>query len=127
LDIYSLRPFQWHKERNKARRFDSSNRLLNFRESRRTPSLHFWEWELHSPTLPKVGLWQSPLIHHLPQSHMKWQLEISLPTFVMTSQQWGHVLWVVMGSGCIANIYITFCKLWCIVIRKNFIHFLTWS
>jgi len=56
LDIYASRAFHWYKERIKARRFDPSNRLLSFRESRRTPSVHFWEWELHSPTLPKVGL-----------------------------------------------------------------------
>ncbi len=39
LDIYSLIPFQWHKERIKKKRFDPSNRLLSFRKSRRTPSL----------------------------------------------------------------------------------------
>jgi len=39
LDIYAPRSFQWHKERSNARRFDPSNRLLNFRESQRTPSL----------------------------------------------------------------------------------------
>jgi len=60
LDIYTSRAFHWYKTREKARRFDPSNRLLNFRESRRSPSLHFWEWELHSPTLPKVGLRQTP-------------------------------------------------------------------
>jgi hypothetical protein len=39
LDIYTSRPFQCHKERINARRFVPSNRLLRFRESRRTPSL----------------------------------------------------------------------------------------
>jgi len=56
LDIYASRAFHLYKEQIKASRFDPSNRLLSFWESRRTPSFHFWEWELHSPTLPKVGL-----------------------------------------------------------------------
>ncbi len=45
LDIYTLRYFQWYEERTDVRRFDPSNRLLNFRESRRTPSL------------PLLGVW----------------------------------------------------------------------
>jgi len=39
LGIYTSRPFHWHKERINARRFNPSNCLLNFWESRRTPSL----------------------------------------------------------------------------------------
>ncbi len=50
LDIYIWRPFQWYQERTDARIFDPSNRLLIFRESRRTPSSHFWECGLHPHT-----------------------------------------------------------------------------
>jgi hypothetical protein len=39
LGIYTSRAFHWYKERNKARRFDPSNCLLSFWESRKTPSL----------------------------------------------------------------------------------------
>ncbi len=49
-DTYSSRSFHFYKERTKARRFDPSNRLLSFREFRRTPFSHFWECELHSHT-----------------------------------------------------------------------------
>jgi hypothetical protein len=50
FDIYTLRPFQWHQERSNARRFDPYNRTLSFRESRRTPTSHFWECGLHPHT-----------------------------------------------------------------------------
>jgi hypothetical protein len=50
LVIYASRAFHLYKEFTKARRFDPSNRLLNFWESRRTPFSHFWECELHSHT-----------------------------------------------------------------------------
>ncbi len=50
LDIYTSRPFQWHKERSNARRFDPCTRALSFRESRRTPTSHFWECGLHLHT-----------------------------------------------------------------------------
>jgi len=50
LDIYTSRPFQWYKEHPNTRCFDSCNRALTFRESRRTPSAHFWECEFHSHT-----------------------------------------------------------------------------
>jgi len=48
-----------------------------FQKSQRTPSLHFWEWELHYPTLPKVGLrhgksWDNPCSKpHSPYEHMR--------------------------------------------------------
>jgi hypothetical protein len=51
LDIYTSRPFQWYKEHVKARCFGLPNRLLSFRESRRTPNSHFREWEFDTPTL----------------------------------------------------------------------------
>ncbi len=56
LDIYTSRPFQWHKEHSNARRFDPWNRALNFWESQKTPTFHFWECGLHPHTYPKVGL-----------------------------------------------------------------------
>jgi len=58
LDIYTSRPFQRYKENLKARFFALCCRALKLRESRRTPSSHFWECESHPHTLPKVGLWQ---------------------------------------------------------------------
>jgi len=63
LDIYISRPFQWYIKHLKARCFDLLKRLFNFWESWRTPSSHFWEWEFHTPTQPKVGLrhrWSDP-------------------------------------------------------------------
>jgi hypothetical protein len=59
LDIYTSRPFQRYKEHLKASCFDLYCRALKLRESRRTPSSHFWECESHPHTLPKVGLWHS--------------------------------------------------------------------
>jgi len=56
LDIYTSRPFQRYKEHRKARCFSLYCRALKLRESRRTPSSHFWECEFHLHTLPKVGL-----------------------------------------------------------------------
>jgi hypothetical protein len=56
LDIYTSRPFQWHKEHLNARRFDPWSRALNFWESRETPTSHFWECGLHLHIYPKVGL-----------------------------------------------------------------------
>jgi hypothetical protein len=58
LDIYTPRPFQWHKEHSNARRFDPWNWALHFWESRKTPTSHFWECGLHPHTYPKVGLRQ---------------------------------------------------------------------
>jgi hypothetical protein len=58
LDIYTLRPFQWHKEHSNARRFDPWNRALSFREFWKTPTSHFWECGFHPHTYPKVGLRQ---------------------------------------------------------------------
>jgi hypothetical protein len=60
LDIYISRPFQRYKEYANARCFDRCNQALTFRESRRTPSSHFWECEFHPHTYPKVGLRQYP-------------------------------------------------------------------
>jgi len=56
LDIYTSRDFHWYKERTKARRFDPSNCLLSFHESRRTPFSHFWECELPFHTWPQSGV-----------------------------------------------------------------------
>jgi hypothetical protein len=58
FDIYTLRPFQHYKEHLKARCFSLCCRALKLRESRRTPSSHFWECESHPHTCPKVGLQQ---------------------------------------------------------------------
>ncbi len=58
LDIYTSRPFQWHKEHSNARCFDPWNRAMNFWEFRKTPTSHFWECGLHLHTYPKVGLRQ---------------------------------------------------------------------
>jgi hypothetical protein len=50
LDIYTSRPFQWHQEHLNARCFGPSTRALNFWESQRTPSSHFWECRFHPHT-----------------------------------------------------------------------------
>jgi hypothetical protein len=50
LDICTSRPFQWHQKHPNARCFGPSTRALNFRESWRTPSSHFWECGLHPHT-----------------------------------------------------------------------------
>ncbi len=49
-DIYTSRPFQLYKEHSNARCFDPWTRALNFQESQRTPSSHFWECEFHPHT-----------------------------------------------------------------------------
>jgi hypothetical protein len=54
--IYTSGPFQWYKEHLNVRCFDPCNQALNFWESRRTPSSHFWECEFHPHTCLKVGL-----------------------------------------------------------------------
>jgi hypothetical protein len=56
LDIYTSRPFQRYKEHPKERCFGPCNQALNFWESRRTPSSHFWECEFHPHTCLKVRL-----------------------------------------------------------------------
>jgi hypothetical protein len=48
LNIYTSRPFQWYKKHPNVRCFVPCNQALNFWESRRTPSPHFWECEFHS-------------------------------------------------------------------------------
>ncbi len=50
LNIYTSRPFQWYQEHSNVRCFDPCNQALSFRESRRTPSSHFWECEFHPRT-----------------------------------------------------------------------------
>jgi len=50
LDIYTSRTFHWYKEHLNVRFFDPCNQALNFRESQRTPSPHFWECEFHPHT-----------------------------------------------------------------------------
>jgi hypothetical protein len=62
LDIYTLRAFQWYKERHKPSRFDPSNLSLTFRESTTTPSpkvgVALGVWCLtpsHSPSLTGVS------------------------------------------------------------------------
>jgi hypothetical protein len=50
LNIYNSRPFQRCKENLKARCFSLCCRALKLRESRRTPSSHFWECESHPHT-----------------------------------------------------------------------------
>ncbi len=57
-DIYTSRPFQRYKKYLKETCFDLWNRALKSRESRRTPSSHFWECESHPHTYLKVGLRQ---------------------------------------------------------------------
>ncbi len=60
LDIYTSKPFQRYKEHLNMRCFDPCNKALNFWESKRTPSSHFWECEFHPHTCLKVGLRQKP-------------------------------------------------------------------
>jgi hypothetical protein len=50
LDIYTSRPFQWYEEHPYAKCFDPWIRTLNFWESRRIQSSHFWEYEFHPDT-----------------------------------------------------------------------------
>jgi hypothetical protein len=60
LDIYTSRTFQRYKKHFNERCFDPWNQALNLRESRSTPSSHFWECEFHHHTCLKVGLRHSP-------------------------------------------------------------------
>jgi hypothetical protein len=65
------------------------------------------------------GITSSTLVHFLAQNNMRWRLEISWIALVLTSYKWWQVLWVVRGSGCIANISISSYKMWCIVAKQN--------
>jgi hypothetical protein len=58
FDIYAWRPFQWHQKHLNARCFGPYYRILNIRESRRTPSPQLWECWASPPHLAKVGLRQ---------------------------------------------------------------------
>ncbi len=58
FDMYASRPFQRYKEHLKARCFDACNRVLSFRESRRTPKSPFRECEWRPHNSLKVGLRQ---------------------------------------------------------------------
>ncbi len=55
LDIYTSRPFQRYKKHQQARCFSFCCRTLKLRESWRTPSSHFWEYESHPHICPKWG------------------------------------------------------------------------
>jgi len=56
LGIYTSRTFHWYKEHFNARCFDPWIWALSFRESRRTPTSHFWGCEFHPHTYPKSGV-----------------------------------------------------------------------
>jgi hypothetical protein len=56
LDIYTLRPFQWHQEHLKARCFGPCCRAPNIRESQRTPTPDFSKCWASPPHLAKVGV-----------------------------------------------------------------------
>jgi hypothetical protein len=73
LDIDTSRPLQWHKKHSNARRFDPWNWTLNFWESRKTPTSHFWECGFHPHTYPKVGLrhQNTPITKH---SKLDWNV-----------------------------------------------------
>jgi hypothetical protein len=64
LDIYTLRPFQWHQEHPKARCFGPFCRALNIRESRRTPTPDFSKCWASPPHLAKVGVRQLFIFTH---------------------------------------------------------------
>ncbi len=51
FDIYASRPFQWHQEHLNVRCFGPCYWNLNIRESRRTPSPHFFQVLGFTPTL----------------------------------------------------------------------------
>jgi hypothetical protein len=51
FDIYASRPFQWDQEHPNARCFGPCCRALNIRESRRTPTPHFFQVLGFTPTL----------------------------------------------------------------------------
>jgi len=51
FDIYASRPFQWHQEHLNARCFGPCCWTLNIRESRRTPTPHFFQVLGFTPTL----------------------------------------------------------------------------
>jgi hypothetical protein len=55
LDIYALRPFQWHQEHLNARCFGPFYWNLKIQESQRTRSPQLWECEFHPHTWPKWG------------------------------------------------------------------------
>jgi len=56
FDIYASRPFQRHQEHSNARCFGPCCRVLNIRESRRTPTPHFFQVLGFTSHLVKVGL-----------------------------------------------------------------------
>ncbi len=97
LDIYSLIPFQWHKERIKKKRFDPSNRLLSFRKSRRTPSLPLLGVGIAFSHFAQSGVatsWAYAVSKHL----IHWlYLEI-----VLEPNQWYDAMGVWLGSSTIS-------------------------
>jgi len=60
FDIHASRPFQWHQEHINTRCFRPCCRILNIRESRRTPNPQLWECWASPPHLAKVGSRQVP-------------------------------------------------------------------
>jgi hypothetical protein len=71
LDIYVSRPFQWHQEHPNARCFAPRCRVLNIRESWRTPNPHFSKCWASPPHLTKLGLRQFPKCNPF---HPRWKL-----------------------------------------------------
>ncbi len=86
LDIYTSRPFHWYKNHFNARCFDPWTWALNFRESRRTPTSHFWECGLHPHTYPKVG------VRHRLKIEGNWITEVYENNSKMTSSTWNACL-----------------------------------
>jgi hypothetical protein len=82
LGIYTSRPFHWYKRHTNARKFDPSNRLLSFRESRRTPFSHFWECALHSHTWLQSGVATLSPIRRKGQCR-HWHLDLFLCTIAI--------------------------------------------
>jgi hypothetical protein len=69
FDIYVSRPLQWHKNNPNARCFSPCCRVLNIRESRRTPNPNFSKCWVSPPHLVKVG------VRHKPFDRLKMSLK----------------------------------------------------
>ncbi len=80
LNIYTLRPFQWHQEHPKARCFGPCCRALNIRESRRTPTPDFSKCWASPAHLAKVGVRQTQIILY------KWNSQMII--FVLSHDDW---------------------------------------
>jgi hypothetical protein len=96
FDIYASRPFL-KKKHFKARCFDTCNRVLSFRKSRRTPKSPFRECECHPHTPSKWG-YDIKKNYQTCNCNFHHQYYVSNKLYVYWTSKWFNVLTLALSS-----------------------------